>query len=477
VLAERIPKSSRTLYTGHLLRSVGLFSVPAPPFALAANGGVFLLMSLFLGRAVAMDWYLKIANKELGPFSSEQLKTMAQKGQLSPEDLVRQGDRGPWTAAGRVRGLLAAAATSADSTPPPALKTAVPLNPPPVLAPPPPSIAGMDANVSAPAPSSPVAATTSPAEAKRKRKRRQKTLFVGLLGALIALTVVAAVIVVFNTGRNPAESADARKTNASNPDSVTSREHAAFLKDAMQRDPLEVAEAALAGITATAAASSSKKEGDHWTAAPNGSVTRGKVTVRVEAVELGQVRFTRATETCLAICVELTNTDDAKICQFTPRNGMAGLTLVDDLGNRYRLRSASRKNESIYPGRSLTETFFFQPPVAKAGFLRLQWPAAAFGEEGLVRFHIPVSMIEKVDEAAEEEPPGSEQPRPDVRQGPKKSSAFSSLQKEIEELGGGGKEEEVADFESDPEAAEKIEQMRQQAQPQPARKSSRRSRD
>lgn len=422
-----------------------------------------------------MEWYLKIANKELGPLSSEQLKTMAQKGQLSPEDLVRQGDRGPWTAAGRMRGLLAAATTASDSTPPPALKAAVPLDSPPVLAPPP-GIAGMDANASAPAPSSAAAATTSPAEAKRKRKRQQKTLFVGLLGTLIALTVVAAMIAVFNTGRNSAESADAPKTNASNLGAVTSRDHAAFLKDAMERDPLEVAEAALAGITATATTSSSRKEGDHWTAAQNGSVTRGKVTVRVEAVELGQVRFTRAKETCLAICVEVSNADDAKICQFTPRNGLPGLTLVDDLGNRYRLRSASRKSESIYPGRSLAETFYFQPPVAKAGVLRLQWPAAAFGEEGLVRFHIPVSMIEKVDEASEEEPLESEQARPGARQGSKKSNAFSSLRKEIEELGG-GQEEEVADFESDPEAARRIEQMRQQAQPQPARKSPRRSRD
>ncbi len=65
---------------------------------------------------MAADWYLKIADKEVGPLSAHQLRTMAGKGQIGPEDLVRQGDEGGWIAATRVKGLLAGA-VSASQTP------------------------------------------------------------------------------------------------------------------------------------------------------------------------------------------------------------------------------------------------------------------------------------------------------------------------------------------------------------------------
>jgi hypothetical protein len=66
---------------------------------------------------MAAEWYVKIADKEatppiwstVGPLSAQQLRAMAGKGEISPEDLVRQGAEGRWVPVARVKGLLIAA--------------------------------------------------------------------------------------------------------------------------------------------------------------------------------------------------------------------------------------------------------------------------------------------------------------------------------------------------------------------------------
>lgn len=541
------------------------------------------------------DWYLKIANKEVGPLSSQQLKTMAKKGQLGPEDLIRQGNGGPWVAAGRVKGLLSLATSRSSGsaiTPLPTAKaindtvelikgadtaetipivsnahrpeTAIPLELPPpsgylsvaesaalplatpvpgspshpgdprrgspiptgstpsipvgvlitptVASPPPMSTSG---NALAPTPAASEAVNS--AEAKRKQQRQQRVVFLGLMGSFVILAVVAAIVIVSSSGSTSVKSAAAR-TNSAEPAASTQPETLANSKDMTELDPLKIAEATLA---AAAPAKRSSEGDDRWVDAHHGTVACGSVKVRVKAVEVGKVRFTRATEKCLAVHLELTNTHDTKIREFTPRSGLPGLALVDNLENKYQLRSAKRKNDSIYPGSSLAETFFFQPPVSKAKTLRLQWPATAFGEEGAVRFEIPVTMIKQVEQVAgtskagdgsltspgqsddgdmEEMPEGSapaerEQPQishaiqkavqgrtsdiQSAKPASKRASDLSSLQKEIEKLGGGDMEEEdVADFESDPEAAKKIDAMRKQAEQTPEKneKKNRRSR-
>jgi hypothetical protein len=55
---------------------------------------------------MATDWYLKLADRELGPFTGAQLKAMAERGQIAPFDPVRRGEQGGWIAAGCVKGLL-----------------------------------------------------------------------------------------------------------------------------------------------------------------------------------------------------------------------------------------------------------------------------------------------------------------------------------------------------------------------------------
>jgi len=52
------------------------------------------------------DWFCEILGNELGPLSSKQLRTLVEKGKLSPDDRVRQGTEGNWVPAGRVKGLF-----------------------------------------------------------------------------------------------------------------------------------------------------------------------------------------------------------------------------------------------------------------------------------------------------------------------------------------------------------------------------------
>jgi hypothetical protein len=85
---------------------------------------------------MAAEWYLKIADKEaspwiwstVGPVSAQELRTMAGKGEITPEDLVRRGSEGAWVPASRVKGLLSGAA-AADETPSEAIPVAKLLTP------------------------------------------------------------------------------------------------------------------------------------------------------------------------------------------------------------------------------------------------------------------------------------------------------------------------------------------------------------
>lgn len=65
---------------------------------------------------MATDWYLKLADRELGPFTAAQLKSMAERGQIAPFDPVRRGEQGGWIAAGCVKGLLNGAQPTGDDS-------------------------------------------------------------------------------------------------------------------------------------------------------------------------------------------------------------------------------------------------------------------------------------------------------------------------------------------------------------------------
>ncbi len=54
------------------------------------------------------EWFCEIAGREIGPLLSQQLATMAAKGQVLPTDRVRHGATGNWTPAEHVKGLFVA---------------------------------------------------------------------------------------------------------------------------------------------------------------------------------------------------------------------------------------------------------------------------------------------------------------------------------------------------------------------------------
>ena len=55
---------------------------------------------------MAAQWFCQIAGAEIGPLSSQQIKTMVANGRLLPSDAMRQGASGPWFPAARVKGLF-----------------------------------------------------------------------------------------------------------------------------------------------------------------------------------------------------------------------------------------------------------------------------------------------------------------------------------------------------------------------------------
>jgi hypothetical protein len=98
--------------------------------------------------------------------------------------------------------------------------------------------------------------------------------------------------------------------------------------------------------------------------------------------------------------LELRNTHDTKMQQYSSWSRAPGVSLTDNFENHYALRSTKLKSEAIYPGNSVEEMLVFRKPVQKAKYLRLELPAISFGAEGMIRFQIPVSMIRDVEEIA-----------------------------------------------------------------------------
>ena len=51
-------------------------------------------------------WYVQYAKKILGPFDDTALKELAIKGKITPETLIRNGEKGKWSQSGNIKGLF-----------------------------------------------------------------------------------------------------------------------------------------------------------------------------------------------------------------------------------------------------------------------------------------------------------------------------------------------------------------------------------
>ena len=212
----------------------------------------------------------------------------------------------------------------------------------------------------------------------------------------------------------------------------------------------------------------------------------GGVRITVESVRLGAPKVKKAngalahpSSSYLIINLALLNSDDSRRLEYNGWSNFQSVSLVDDLGKKYR--------QWRYPGASivgqvdkselcsnepLTDVLVFLRPVPKAKRLRLTLPGIAFGKQGSVTFTIPITMIEELttdsdspvaseagSKSAHGVRPVAKRPAEEEPFDPNKDREgdISKITQDIEALGGGDSEDESTGTiteEEDPKATE-----------------------
>jgi hypothetical protein len=142
----------------------------------------------------------------------------------------------------------------------------------------------------------------------------------------------------------------------------------------------------------------------------------GDVQVQIKGAKVGKIAVKdymggdkESSDELLAITVEVSNLSAGKKIDFTTWRGErlsfegAFSSLTDDNENTYKrinFGSTTRivggvENESVYPGKAVTDMLVFEKPVDAAKWLHLELPAKNFKGEGVLRFEIPAGMISR----------------------------------------------------------------------------------
>ncbi|NQU20238.1 MAG: DUF4339 domain-containing protein [Candidatus Nealsonbacteria bacterium] len=375
---------------------------------------------------MATQWFCEISGEQHGPVSSQQLKAMADKGRLTAEDRVRQGDDGSWVPASRVKGLFPAAGSSTKVSDSDDLPTALPVGlpvglpvaqpvsgtpqaapqakrsatPPPAPAPPrparsPAATGGQPAIVAEANPR--VAKITghgsvNPADRRHKKQRQHIVVVVCLVILLIGLGGAGAWVLI---------------TKPRLPDSSS--------RDSEQR--------ADSGGNDRGAASGKPVDQRKWIDASSKSGKCGGVSVKIVSVETGYPPFVpraRGVDTDkehVMIRIALKNTNEKLKVEYQGFGRSSGTILSDDAGNKYQRISAGTaegqvQDESMYPGDSVEDLLIFQRLVPGVGFLKLELPGTVLGGKQDLYFKIPKSMIGKDDTKLK--PPADDTPGDDT---------------------------------------------------------------
>jgi hypothetical protein len=69
-----------------------------------------------LGFAMVDQWYVRVDGEQYGPYTTDQLKTYAAEGHITPTSEIRRGD-GPWCLATKVKGMFPQTAAMAPPLP------------------------------------------------------------------------------------------------------------------------------------------------------------------------------------------------------------------------------------------------------------------------------------------------------------------------------------------------------------------------
>jgi hypothetical protein len=394
------------------------------------------------------EWYIRVNDKTYGPASLEKLKQYIQKGQLTPNTLVRCGREGQWQPAGDFAELFEpppqAAPPPRQVAPPPPRPAAPPVvvrpaTPPPpqqvpqviVTAPPLAPSTSAFAPLTAAAPN--VAVQVNVSQSKTAHSLGIGAMVLGIVGLLtvcfpfisLPLSGLGFLLGAFGLGM-----AIMRKgtgigfsiagaaisgviflpsllfwTTLAGAVKSASDEFANKLQQAEQTN-----QTPLGGTPSETAA----EDGDaaEWADASEG-VRQGDIEVRVTSVKIDHVELKDFTDDArskgkLAIIeLAIANRGQTKKLQYESWSGSASFlpenvaTLSDSFDNRYQritfgaLTSVPGQltKESVYPGKSVADLLIFEPPIATAEFLKLELPAGAFGGTGMLRLKIPRSMI------------------------------------------------------------------------------------
>ena len=409
---------------------------------------------------MARIWFCKLAGVVTGPLKPSELRTLAEAGKLAPEDLVRQGETGPWVPARKVRGLFRSGGQAGSDSAAPSDRSETQISQPvpthtPLPAsegtmgdipsgskkaqkrllqvvkqselPPVPSVQpdfagpepvpvpvnlqaisartdlhlGLTADFSGAVPRSGGVGLDSPsipAAALRKQRRLQNNLL--MIGALAVVAVILLVVVILIlTGAISIESET----------QVARKQGSDVVKPVAQAAPEEPSE----NVELS------------WENASKKAVRRAGAAVRVLSVRVGQppAAWGSAPGDYLVVEVQVKNQDEEKVLMFEgwDRGGPDGglLKLTDNKGKTYPqvLSDASlggERGESLkrlLPGESETETLVFRSPprIQEVEYFRLELPAWAFPKHKMppFRFQIPAKMIRN----------GEEEPSPQVHKG------------------------------------------------------------
>ena len=150
-----------------------------------------------------------------------------------------------------------------------------------------------------------------------------------------------------------------------------------------------------------------------WADARSG-VRQGDIEVRVTSARVDTVALTNlgdktsSKNKLLSITLSIKNASQTKKIQYDGWSGADTFIarnvalLRDNFDNAYKRVGfgfgtevvGQISNESIYPGKAVSDVLVFEPPIGTISFLRLEMPAGAFGGTGQLRLEIPKEMIE-----------------------------------------------------------------------------------
>jgi len=355
------------------------------------------------------EWFCRTGQKSLGPLSSQQIKRMAVRGDLRPQDLVRRGGDGPWVRADNVVGLFALSVQETIITeatvrlpkpPTPDSPSAAPpvQSPPREVAVPPPVQSGGPLAIKVDVAGGSGIRLARRRPAPRQRTVRERLLVVG--GLAIVLLVGCGVWWLLGDQQQgaPAHSAGAlpgTKEAKINFDDLELGYNKELAKKTAELKPTAPVPAAPQVRWYDAAKESiSVKHADEM------------CKVRIKQVKLGVPprMESKGDRLIVTVCVENVGAmrPVGYRCWGLYSGTVRDVKLVDDQGKSYRptaIVSQRSAVESIPPGKVFEDTLLFEPPAKAAKQLRLELPGSAIGLDQPLRFEIPVKMVEVASEA------------------------------------------------------------------------------